>query len=44
VFAVDPAIGRVFSPEEVQPGSAGAVVISYSYWQSHFGADPKSAA
>jgi predicted permease len=39
VFAVEPAIGRFFSPEEVQPGSPGAVMISYSYWQTHFGAD-----
>ena len=40
VFAVEPAMGRFFSPEEVQPGGPGAVVISHSYWQSHFGADP----
>jgi putative ABC transport system permease protein len=40
VFEVEPAIGRLFRPEESQTGSAGAVTISYSYWQSHFGADP----
>lgn len=37
VFGVEPAAGRLFSPEEQKPGGAGAVVISYSYWQSHFG-------
>ena len=29
--------GRLFSAEEQKPGSPGAVVISYCYWQSHFG-------
>jgi putative ABC transport system permease protein len=37
VFAVEPLVGRLFSPDEEKPGSAGAVIISYSYWQSHFG-------
>lgn len=40
VFAVQPAMGRFFNPEETKPGSAGAVVISHNYWQSHFGSDP----
>ena len=39
VFAVEPVAGRLFSPEEQKPGGAGAVVISYTYWQSHFGAN-----
>ncbi|HEY2016135.1 MAG TPA: ABC transporter permease [Bryobacteraceae bacterium] len=37
VFQVEPVVGRLFSPEEQVPGSAAAVVISYAYWQSHFG-------
>jgi predicted permease len=37
VFAVEPVIGRLFTAEEEKPGSAGAVLISYAYWQSHFG-------
>jgi putative ABC transport system permease protein len=37
VFAVEPVVGRLFTPEEQKAGGAGAVVISYSYWQSHFG-------
>ena len=39
VFGVEPAAGRLFSPEEQKPGGAGAVVISYAYWQAHFGAN-----
>ncbi len=42
VFAVEPVAGRLFSQEEVKPGGAGAVVISYSYWRSHFGANPNA--
>ena len=41
VFAVEPAIGRTFVPEETTPGSSGAMVIGYAYWQSHFGGDPQ---
>ena len=37
VFAVEPAAGRFFTTEEKKPGSGGAVMISYAYWQSHFG-------
>jgi putative ABC transport system permease protein len=39
VFGVDAVEGRLFSPEEQKPGGAGAVVVSYSYWQSHLGAN-----
>jgi putative ABC transport system permease protein len=42
VFAVEPIIGRVFTAEEMKPGGAGAVLISYAYWQSHFGSDPRA--
>jgi putative ABC transport system permease protein len=37
VFAVEPVLGRFFNAEEVKPGSAAAVVISASFWQTHFG-------
>src|SRR5580698_9308624 len=39
VFGIDAVEGRLFSPEEQKPGGAGAVVVSYSYWQSHLGAN-----
>lgn len=40
VFAVEPLIGRFFTDEETKQGSGGAAMISYTYWQSHFGGDP----
>ena len=39
VFGVEPVAGRLFSAAEQTLGGAGAVLISYSYWQSHFGAN-----
>lgn len=41
VFGIEPVIGRLFAAEEVKPSSGGALVISYAYWQSHFGGDPR---
>lgn len=38
VFAVEPVIGRAFTPEDMIPGNR-AIVISYAYWQSHFDGD-----
>jgi putative ABC transport system permease protein len=39
VFAVEPILGRLFTAEEVKLDSGGALVISYAYWQSHFGGE-----
>jgi predicted permease len=39
VFAVEPLVGRSFTPEETKRGSSGAAMISYNYWQTHFGGD-----
>jgi len=41
VFALEPAAGRFFTAEERKPGSGGAVMISYAYWQSRFGGNPR---
>jgi predicted permease len=41
VFAVEPIIGRPFTPEELKPGGSGGLMISYAYWQSRFGGDPR---
>ena len=40
VFGVTTALGRTFSPGEDQPGAAPVLVLSYSAWQTDFGADP----
>ncbi len=39
VFDVEPVAGRLFSSDEQKPGGSGAVLISYAYWQTHFGAN-----
>jgi len=40
MLGVNPVIGRFFAPEEDQPGSTGAIVLSYGMWQSEFGGNP----
>ena len=44
VTGVKPIMGRNFTAEENQPGKDVAVIISYSLWQRHFGADPNILA
>ena len=41
VFAIEPILGRLFTADEVKPGGGGALLISYAYWQRHFGGDPR---
>ncbi len=36
-FGLNTVAGPLFNSEEQKPGAAGAALISYSYWQSHFG-------
>ncbi len=40
VFGITPVQGRTFLPQEDRPGAPKAAVMSYSLWQTHFGADP----
>jgi len=39
-LGVQPALGRLFQPSDDCRGCASTVVLSYSFWQSHFGGDP----
>lgn len=40
VFEVRPVMGRVFTPEEDQPGAGLEVVLSNDSWKKRFGSDP----
>jgi putative ABC transport system permease protein len=39
VFSVQPVAGRDFSEEESKSGNGPATMISYSFWQSHYGGE-----
>jgi len=40
VLGVSPFMGRGFTPEEGIPGRDNSVILSYAFWQGHYGADP----
>ncbi len=40
VFGVKPAMGRVFQPNEGEPGATPVAVIADSLWKNRFGSDP----
>jgi putative ABC transport system permease protein len=40
IFGVKAAIGRTFASGEDQPGAPPVLVLSNSFWQTRFGADP----
>ena len=40
LFGVPPAQGRVFKPEEFEPGADNVIVLSDRFWTRRFGSDP----
>ena len=39
-LGIQPVLGRFFLPSEGKAGAAPVMVLSYDYWQRHFGGDP----
>jgi hypothetical protein len=39
ILGVQPHLGRLFSQADDSPGGRQTVILSYGYWQSHFGGD-----
>ncbi len=42
VFGVEPVLGRTFTPEEQKPGGGTSVIVSHSFWRTHFGGDERA--
>src|SRR6266851_2453301 len=40
MLGIEPLIGRVFTPDEDQPGAHPVIVLSHGLWQRRFAADP----
>jgi predicted permease len=40
MLGAKPMLGRVFLPEEDQPGKPATVVLTYGFWQREFASDP----
>ena len=40
VLGASAARGRIFLPEESEPGHEQVVIFKHSFWQKHFGGDP----
>jgi putative ABC transport system permease protein len=43
LFGMRPVAGRLFRPEDGQPGAPPVVVLSYNAWRRRFGSDPAIA-
>jgi len=41
MLGIEPLIGRVFAPDEDQPGAHPVILLSHGLWQRRFAADPR---
>ena len=39
-LGVQPALGRLFTPEDDRPNAPRVVILTHGYWQRRFGSDP----
>lgn len=39
ILGIQPAFGRLFTPQDDTEGSPHTVILSYGFWQKHFGGD-----
>ncbi len=44
MLGAKPMLGRIFLPEEDQPGKPATVVLTYGFWQREFASDPNMVA
>ncbi|MDR3699327.1 MAG: ABC transporter permease [Candidatus Sulfopaludibacter sp.] len=42
VLGIAPMLGRGFTRQDDSPGAPKTVILSYGYWQKHFGGDPSA--
>ena len=42
VLGVPPAVGRGFQPGDQRPGADRLIVLSYEFWKTAFGSDPRT--
>ncbi|HWF86146.1 MAG TPA: ABC transporter permease [Vicinamibacterales bacterium] len=41
VLGITPILGRAFVADDDKPGADAVLILSYSYWQTKFGGDPR---
>lgn len=42
MMQIPPLLGRAFTPDDMHDGHDRVVILSYAFWQEHFGGDPSA--